>query len=209
MIRISASLLAANYLVLLDEIASVLPLVDSFHLDVMDGHFVPNLGLGCDLIKSLPAGMTKEVHLMVTNPEEVIEDLKDVAVTRYYVHPSTIGDWPAFVQMCRLRGSSIGVVLNPDQNVQVLDAYMVSSDAILVMGVQPGFSGQQFLPQTTERVAHLRQAYPELEIVVDGGINADSAAKVIAAGANGLVLSSYLFGSSDRVQAIKTIRAQS
>ncbi len=209
MIRLSASLLAANYLVLTDEIASVLPLVDSFHLDVMDGHFVPNLGLGCDLIQALPADLKKEVHLMVTNPEEVMEDLKDVAVVRYYVHPSTIRDWSVFVQKCRSLGSSVGVVLNPDQSVQALDAYIIASDAVLVMGVQPGFSGQLFLPETTERVAYLRQAYPALEIVVDGGINADSAAKVIAAGANGLVLGSYLFGSADRVQATKTIRAQS
>jgi ribulose-phosphate 3-epimerase len=86
MIRLSASLLAANCLALLDEIASVLPLVESFHLDVMDGHFVPNLGLGCDLIKSLPAELTKEVHLMVTNPEEVIEDLKDVVLLVIGLH---------------------------------------------------------------------------------------------------------------------------
>lgn len=169
------------------------------HLDVMDGHFVPNLSMGPVVASSLRPITTLplEVHLMVSDPDKFTEPFIKAGADRVLVHHEVLPDPRPLIEKIRSLGKSVGMVINPETPVDVLIPYLPLIDLALCMTVKPGFGGQKFLPQSPERIRRLRalieQHNPACELEVDGGIDVDTAPVAARAGANVLVVGSALF----------------
>ncbi len=197
MVILSASLLAANLLDLEQELNSIHGLVDSLHLDIMDGHEVANLGLSLDMIKKLPPSWNQDAHLMVSNPTEVMTWLKDSNISLFYIHAPV---WE------KHQASVSGIVLNPDDSIEQYQTELGQATDVLIMGVHPGQSGQQQLSDTALRVAAVRKLNSKATIAVDGGVNDQNAGLLAKSGATKLIVGSYLFKSNNRHQAIARLR---
>jgi len=175
---------------------------DRIHIDVMDGHFVPNLSMGSVVVKGLRP-ITKlplEVHLMVTNPEVFLDGFLDAGADTLIVHLEVVPDPTALMARVRARGKKFGLAFNPDCAVNRIFQYLSDIDVALCMTVFPGFGGQAFLPSSTSRIAELRREIdglnPMCDLEVDGGIDLNTAPVAVAAGANVLVAGSAIFGAS-------------
>lgn len=203
--QIAASLLAANQLYLAEELASIENVVHRLHLDVMDGHFVPNLALGTDVIKAIPAYWKRDIHLMVTQPENVTKWLDLRAGDTVYFHPQTMTQPQHFIEMLDARDIIPGFAINLDFPLEESSILLSQVDTFLVMGVSPGFSGQTMDENTTKRIVWLRNHFPQATIAVDGGVNAKNAKVLVENGANILVIGTYLFSANDRKEAIGEI----
>lgn len=206
MVEISASLLAANPLHLQAEIKSVSELVDRLHIDVMDGHFVPNLALSTSTIQAIPEQMRRDVHLMVTNPEEVVRWLHIRATDTVYFHPQATLDCRALIDTITGLGAEAGFAITLDYDLEQNLALLSNVHSFLVMGVKPGFSGQAFNDVALSKISWLRQHFPEVSIAVDGGVNAANAGKIISVGANVLVTGDYLFQAKDKADAVAVLK---
>ena len=172
---------------------------DMIHVDVMDGHFVPNLTFGPPVIKSLRPHSKKpfDVHLMIAPVDQFIADFADAGADILTVHPEAGPHLHRTLQAIRSHGMKPGVAMNPATPVEVLDYVMDDIDMILVMSVNPGFGGQSFITSQLEKISQLRQLIDasgrDIELEVDGGVNRKTAAQVIAAGANVLVAGTATF----------------
>lgn len=206
MIQIAASLLAANPLYLADEIKSLEGIVDRLHLDVMDGHFVPNLALSVDTIQNIPEQYLRDIHLMVIDPVKVARWLHLRATDTVYFHPQTPVVTTELIDMITGLGALPGLVIDLDYPLETNMSLLAQFHAFLVMGVRPGFSGQAFNVQAIDHVSWLKMHFPDAEISVDGGINANNAAQVVAAGAEVLVTGGYLFQSTDKATAVQSLK---
>ena len=185
---------------------------DFIHVDVMDGHFVPNLTIGVPVVKALAAcsEIPLEVHLMVSNPERLLEEYLDAGARWLSVH------WEAAVHLDRLidliqqRGAAAGVVLNPATPIEVLEDILPMLDFVLLMSVNPGFAGQAFLPYTLEKARRLRSAIErrqlDVKIAMDGGIGVDNIRQVVASGVDLCVAGSAVFASEDPVATMRELR---
>ncbi len=207
MTQISASLLAANPLCLEKEIEDVAPLVDRLHLDVMDGHFVPNLALGVSTIQSIPEIYRRDIHLMVADPIEVVRWLHVRATDTVYFHPQNRADMQVLIDTITALGAEPGLAIGLDYDLEAHIADLAFMHSFLVMGVKPGFSGQKFNESAVQVVSWLRKHFPEATIAVDGGINAENAALLKSAGADILVTGNYLFEAVNRKEALQLLRA--
>jgi len=209
-IKVAPSILSANFGCLDKEIKKAeLAGADMLHIDVMDGHFVPNITIGPVVVKYIRR-LTKlplDVHLMVDEPEKFIAEFVEAGSDMITVHIETISSSKLKAQSSKLRkkGIKIGVSLNPDTPLSRIRAVLKHVDFVLIMSVFPGFSGQKFIPSVLPKIKKLRSIFSG-DISVDGGVNDKVAAKLIRAGVNILASGSYIFGAKDPKAAIKRIR---
>ncbi len=211
--KLAASILASDFARLGEEVRAAEEGGASWiHVDVMDGHFVPNLTVGPAITKAVrrSTGLTIDVHLMIEDPERYIEAFAEAGADRMTVHQEVCADLPATLARIRALGVRPGVALNPDTPIESVAPALAVLDLLLVMSVHPGFGGQSYISSTTPKLGHARRLLDELgsdaELEVDGGIDATNAARVAAAGASVLVAGSAIFrhpeGATEGVRAL-------
>ena len=213
-VLIAPSILSANFAKLGQEIERVEKAgCDWIHVDVMDGHFVPNLTIGAPVVRSLSkiATVPLDVHLMISEPDRYLEDFSEAGAHYITVHTEACTHLQRTLCEIRKLGKKAGVALNPATSPSVLEYVIDDIDLVLVMSVNPGFGGQKFIKSVLPKIALLRQMFEkagrnDIFISVDGGINSETAALVTAAGANVLVAGNSIYGAGDVVQAIKSLR---
>ena len=211
-VKISPSILAADFGCLYQEISKVEREADSIHFDIMDGHFVPNITFGPGLVASLrkKVNLLFDIHLMVDNPQEWINPFVDAGADLITVHVETSLHLDRLVTIIKEKGPKVGVALNPATSLQELEYVISEVDVVLAMTVNPGFGSQNLLSSAIPKVRDLREIVKKkrlsLEIEVDGGINQDTAAKVIEAGASILVAGTAVFNASNPEKAILRLK---
>jgi ribulose-phosphate 3-epimerase len=212
-LKIAPSLLSANFAKLAEEIASIEQGADILHLDVMDGHFVPNITMGPGIVKACRAvsKLTFDCHLMIENPQFYIDRFIDAGADMISVHQEAEPHLQRALQMIRDGGARAGIAINPATPAESLTTSIEFCDFVLVMTVSPGFGGQSFIEPVVPKIRHIAQMIRErglpVEIEVDGGVDARTAPVVVSAGANILVAGSAVFGHQDRTAAMESIRA--
>ncbi|MDO5036878.1 MAG: ribulose-phosphate 3-epimerase [Tissierellia bacterium] len=187
--------------------------VDFVHIDVMDGHYVPNLTLGPPMIKALRplTDLPFDVHLMIDNPDQTVDAYMEAGADIITVHPRTSHHLHRLIHRIKDRGLKAGLALNPSESPRDLEFILEDLDQVLLMSVNPGFGGQSFIPSTLEKTRILRDMIQaknlDIQIAVDGGVNAETGKALVEAGAHMLVAGSYIFGSKNRDQALASLRA--
>ncbi len=204
-IQIAPSILSADFGNLNADIKTVEAFVDLLHVDVMDGHFVPNLTFGAPVIRCIKTKLPLSCHLMIENPEKYLEDFVKAGAATITFHAEVVDDLSGLVKKIHALGVRAGISVNPETDVKIIESVLNEVDEVLVMSVHPGFGGQKFIESALDKIAWLREMRPDLDIAVDGGIDNLTAPKVVQAGANILVSGSYIFNSTDREAAIKTL----
>ena len=209
-IKVAPSILAADFMCLSKEIRRIeLAGADMIHIDVMDGHFVPNITIGPAIVKDIrrTTKLPLDVHLMIEKPGRFIDDFVKAGSDMITLHIETINVSGFRLQAVRLKNKNIkvGISLNPATPLSKIKKVLNLIDFVLVMTVNPGFSGQSFIPAVLPKIKKLRSVFHG-DIAVDGGINKNNAKQVIAAGANILAAGSYIFKSKDYKKAIKSIK---
>lgn len=216
MIQIAPSMLSADFARLAEEIKDVESKgADVLHLDIMDGHYVPNLTFGAPIVKALRpyTNLPFDVHLMVTNPEDYIQAFADAGAHYITVHIETSPHLHKLIHEIKGYGIKAGVSLNPSTPVRLLEEVADQVDLVLIMSVNPGFGGQSFIPQAVDKIKRTKALLEKAQnhdaiIEVDGGINEKTAPLVVEAGATLLVAGSAVFGAKDRKAMIDALRCQ-
>lgn len=207
-IIIAPSILSADLGHLQSEVDSIKS-ADWVQVDVMDGHFVPNLSFGAPVVKCIATDLPLDIHLMVENPEERIEEFLKLNVANITFHAEAVPETDtrrALIQAIRDGGATAGIAINPDTSLDAIHDVVEDVDLVLVMSVQPGFGGQKFIHSVLDKVAMLRSDYPDLMIQMDGGIDAQTAKLCIESGANNLVSGNFIFSATDKTAAINSLR---
>ena len=212
--KIAPSVLAADFSRLADELHDIEKGgADLVHLDVMDGHFVPNLSFGIPVIQSIRTGteLPFDVHLMTENPECYIEGLAKLPVTMISFHLEAVTHLDRVIHMVKEKGIRVGIALNPGTPIHLLDDVLPLLDFVLIMSVNPGFGGQKFIPYCLDKISRLKKEILRrnlsVEIEVDGGVTTENAGLLREAGADILVAGSSVFGKADRKSAIEALRS--
>lgn len=216
MIQISPSILSADFSRLGDEVKEICELgADYIHVDVMDGHFVPNISFGAGVMKSLNeiSSVPYDVHLMIEDPDKYLDTFVTDKTEFITVHQEASVHLDRTIEHIKSLGNGVikaGVSLNPATPVDILSCIIDKVDLVLIMSVNPGFGGQKFIPQSIDKVRELSRIREEKNlkflIEVDGGVNGDNAHLLKEAGADILVAGSYIFKSGDRKKAIESIK---
>ncbi|MBM3726758.1 MAG: ribulose-phosphate 3-epimerase [Acidobacteria bacterium] len=213
MVEILPSILAADFARLGDQVRAVEQAgVTMLHLDVMDGHFVPNISFGVPVVESLRrvTKLTLDVHLMVTRPDELIGPFAQAGADQISVHQEVCPHLDRTLRLIQSEGLKAGVVINPSTPVTVLDEVLDVADFVLVMSVNPGFGGQKFIPGALRKIARLDRARREgkspIMIEVDGGVGPANTAALVEAGCDWLVAGSAVFGREDPATAVREMQ---
>jgi len=212
-IQIAPSILSADFARLAEEVRSVeMAGADVIHVDVMDGHFVPNITIGPMVVKALRS-VTKlplDVHLMIEFPDRYIEAFAQAGASWLTVHVEACSHIHRTINAIKALGVKAGAVLNPATSPSTLEYILADLDLVLVMSVNPGFGGQHFIPSSLDKIRHLRKLLASLDhyvpIEVDGGVNSQTIEAVVSAGADICVAGSAIFGSRDYAATIKKLK---
>ena len=211
---IAPSILSADFGRLAEAVQAVEAAgADWIHVDVMDGHFVPNLTIGPPVVEAIrkSTALPLDVHLMMTNPDAFIPEFAEVGATILTVHVEACPHLHRTLQLIKEHGVKAGVSLNPGTSASSLDQIVVEADLVLVMSVSPGFGGQKFIPFSLEKIRRvktlIRESGSSAYLEVDGGVKEDNAGSILKAGADVLVSGSAIFGSSDMTATINHMRS--
>lgn len=214
MIKLAPSILSADFSILGQEVKDVEKAgADYIHIDVMDGHFVPNITIGPLIAEAIRpvTSLPFDVHLMIDNPGQYISNFVNAGADIISVHTEACQHLHRVLYQIKETGIKAGVVLNPATPVEMIKDVLTDVDLCLLMTVNPGFGGQKFIPSVLKKIKQVKQLKEELglnfEIEVDGGVNAETAKLCVEAGAEVLVAGSYIFNNKDRQLAMDTIRS--
>jgi ribulose-phosphate 3-epimerase len=214
MIKLAPSILSVDFARLGEQIDEVARAgADYVHVDVMDGHFVPNITIGAPVVASIRRATTLplDVHLMIEHPERYISQFAEAGADIITVHVEASAYLNATIRLIKELGAKAGVSLNPPTPLAVVEEFLPYVDLVLVMSVNPGFGGQSFIPETLPRIAHIRKLLDDrgihAELEVDGGVNADNALDVVKAGADVLVAGNSIFKANEGIaDAMRKLR---
>jgi ribulose-phosphate 3-epimerase len=214
MIKLAPSILSADFARLGEQIDEVARAgADYIHVDVMDGHFVPNITIGAPVVASIRAvtGLPLDVHLMIEHPERYVSQFIDAGADIITVHVEASAHLQATIRLIKESGARAGVSLNPATPLGAVEEFLRQVNLVLVMSVNPGFSGQSFIPETLPRIESVRKILDDrglgAELEVDGGINADNAPDIVKAGATVLVAGNSVFRAQEGISgAMKKLR---
>ncbi len=213
--KIAPSVLAADFANLQRDIEMINnSQADWFHIDIMDGVFVPNISFGMPVLKAIQKHATKplDVHLMIVDPDRYIKTFVDLGAEVITVHYEACPHLHRTLQLIKSYGIKAGIALNPHTNVDLLKNVLTETDLVCLMSVNPGFGGQSFIENTYSKIKALRQMAIEqqtdLLIEIDGGVSNKNANQLIDAGANVLVAGSYIFGANDPTETVKKLKEQ-
>ncbi|XP_014295913.1 ribulose-phosphate 3-epimerase [Microplitis demolitor] len=208
--KIGPSILNADLSILYEESVKLIDNgADYLHLDVMDGHFVPNLTFGHPVVKCLRKKIKNvffETHMMVSKPDQWIEPMADAGVDQYTFHVEPVKDVGAVCRKIKEAGMKVGVALKPGTEVDVVTEYIELADMVLIMTVEPGFGGQKFMENQMVKVKWLRDNYPGLDIEVDGGVGPNTIDMCAKAGANMIVSGTAVIGSADQRKVMSSMK---
>ncbi len=209
-IEVAPSVLSADFARLGEEIAEITAAgVNIVHLDVMDGHFVPNISIGPPVIAKLRkvSGLVFDAHLMISEPAKYAEAFARAGVDHITFHIEAADDPRGLVEKLHQLGCTAGICLNPETPAEAIEAVAPLCEMVLVMTVHPGFGGQAFIPEAAKKIVRIREIVgPDVRIEVDGGIDPQTAPTVVSYGADTLVAGNAIFAKSDRIAAINAIR---
>lgn len=208
-ILIAPSILSADLGRLQAEVESVEEAADWLQVDVMDGHFVRNLSFGAPVVQCLKTRLPLDIHLMVANPEDRIEEFLQLKAKHITFHAETVPETDsrrALIQAIHDGKATAGIAVKPRTDLAEIEDVVAEVDLVLIMSVEPGFGGQEFIEDVLSKVRTLRSRFPNLMIQMDGGINDRTASACIEAGADNLVAGSFIFRSADRAAAISSLR---
>jgi ribulose-phosphate 3-epimerase len=208
-VKLSPSILSADFSRLGEQVGEAITAgAEYIHVDVMDGHFVPNISIGPLIVAALrplaqATGTILDVHLMITQPDRYLADFAQAGADIITVHVETCPHLHRTVQVIRELGVKPGVTLNPATSLATVEEILPDVDQVLIMSVNPGFGGQSYIPGSTDRIRRMRQMLDQIgstaDVGVDGGIKSHNVAEVVAAGANILVAGSAIFGGSKTI----------